>query len=92
MNKNSVVGVLVDWHCVNKKKDWYLLRATLALISAQRKKLQYDFQSNSIKNRTVLSTTYLACRLVRKKVKFTKKELLISLNEMSKLAQLGIVL
>ncbi len=64
----------------------------LIALSAQRKKLQYGFQSNSIKNRTVLSVTYLACRLVRKKVEFTKKELLTSLDEMRSLAQLEIIL
>lgn len=79
-----------------KRTEILLLIAALACfacwliaLSAQRKKLQYEYQSNSIKNRTVLSITYLACQLVRKKINFTKKELLTSLNEMRELANLG---
>jgi hypothetical protein len=61
----------------------------LIALSAQRKKIQYDFQSNSIKNRTVLSVVYLSCRLTRKNIQFTKKELLTSLTEMRELVNYG---
>lgn len=79
-----------------KRLEILLLIATLASIvswlialSAHRKKLQLDYQSNSIKNRTVLSITYLACQLVRKKIIFTQKELLRSLDELRQMAQIG---
>jgi hypothetical protein len=60
----------------------------LIALSAQRKGLQYDYQSNSIKTRTVLSITYLATQVTRKEVYFTKQELLTSLTEMRELANL----
>lgn len=60
----------------------------LVALSAQRKGLQYQYQSNSIKNRTVLSVIYLACRLSQNKVYFTKTELLTSLVEMRELVSL----
>lgn len=84
--KSHQYGFALRYSLTNRAErlEILLLIATLACfacwliaLSAQRKKLQYDFQSNSIKHRTVLSVTYLACRLVRKKIQFTKKELLI---------------
>jgi hypothetical protein len=99
--KSHRYGFALRYSLTNRRErlEILLLIATLACfacwliaLSAQRKKLQYDFQSNSIKNRTVLSVTYLACRLVQKKVEFTKKELLTSLDEMKKLAELGLFL
>ena len=78
-----------------KRIEILLLIATLTCfaswliaLSAQRKKLHYDYQSNSIKNRTVLSITYLASLVTRKKVYFTKKELLTSLAEVRELVNL----
>jgi hypothetical protein len=58
----------------------------LVTLSAQRKNLHIDYQSNSIRHRTVLSVTYLACQLIRKKIFFCKKELLSSLNELKAIA------
>lgn len=78
-----------------KRIEILLLIATLTCfsswliaLSAQRKNLHYDYQSNSIKNRTVLSITYLASQVTRKKVYFTKNELLVSLAEMKELVNL----
>ena len=99
--KSHQYGFAIRYSLTNRAErlEILLLIATLACfacwliaLSARRKKLQYDFQSNSIKHRTVLSITYLACRLIKKKVLFTKKELLTSLDEMRKLADLGIII
>lgn len=73
-----------------------LLIATLAMfvcwliaLAAIRKKRQFDYQSNSIKSRTVLSVCYLACQLIRKRERFNKSELLSSLSELKELAITG---
>jgi hypothetical protein len=67
--------------CVTIKKmrrDNVLLIAMLAnlvvmLIGSlgERMKLQYQFQSNSIRHRRVLSIFYLGCQLIRKKINLT---------------------
>lgn len=82
-NKAERIGVL-------------LLIAALALfvcwliaLAAIRKKRHFDYQSNSIKNRTVLSVSYLACQLIKRKEKFMKKELLSSINELQELVIMG---
>jgi hypothetical protein len=41
----------------------------LAGIAGEKMKLHYQFQSNSIKHRRVLSVFYLGCQLVRKRIK-----------------------
>jgi len=45
------------------------LAVTLAGIAGEKMKLHYQFQSNSIKHRRVLSIFYLGCQLIRKKIK-----------------------
>lgn len=76
-----------------------LLIATLAIfvcwliaLAAIRKQRQFDYQSNSIRNRSVLSVSYLACQLVRKREEFKKKELLSALDELRELAIMGATL
>lgn len=46
------------------------LTCWLLAISAKRTNLQYDFQSNSIRNRNVLSVIYLGCQIVRRNIIF----------------------
>lgn len=45
------------------------LVVTLVGIAGEEMNLHYQFQSNSIKNRRVLSVFYLGCQLIRKKAK-----------------------
>lgn len=60
----------------NGRRDILLLIAMLASFIAmlvgmvgEKMKLQYQFQSNSIKHRRVLSIFYLGCQLIRKRIK-----------------------
>jgi hypothetical protein len=60
---------------IKQRRDNLLLIAMLASLIAwitglagERMKLQYQFQSNSIKNRRVISLPYLGCQLIRKKI------------------------
>jgi hypothetical protein len=60
---------------IKKRRDILLLIAMLAGLTAwvtglagERMKLQYQFQSNSIKHRRVISLFYLGCQLIRKKI------------------------
>lgn len=59
---------------IKKRRNILLLIAMLASLIAwltglagEKMKLQYQFQSNSIKNRRVISLFYLGCQLIRKK-------------------------
>ena len=51
------------------------LACWLIALSAKKKNLHLDYQSNSIKTRNVLSITYLACQIVRKNTLITFDEL-----------------
>jgi hypothetical protein len=60
---------------IKGRRDILLLIAMLASLIAwltgkagEKMKLQYQFQSNSIKHRRVISLFYLGCQLVRKKI------------------------
>lgn len=60
---------------VKKRRDILLLIGMLATLTAwliglagEKMKLQYQFQSNSIKHRRVISLFYLGCQIIRKKV------------------------
>lgn len=46
------------------------LMCWLLAIAAKNTHLHYDFQSNSIRNRNVLSVIYLGCQLVRRNIEF----------------------
>lgn len=61
-----------------KRRDILLLIGMLASLVAlltgkvgEKMKLQYQFQSNSIKHRRVISLVYLGCQLIRKKTRFS---------------------
>lgn len=61
----------------SKRIEVLLLIAALACLtcwlislSAKEKNLHYDFQSNSIRHRNVLSIVYLGCQIMRKKIDF----------------------
>lgn len=65
-----------------KRLEVLLLIAALACLicwlmslSAIKKRLHYDYQSNSIKTRKVLSNIYLACQLVRRNASFNLEEI-----------------
>lgn len=60
---------------IKKRRDIILLIAMLASLVAwitgragEKMKLHYQFQSNSIKHRRVISLFYLGCQLIRKKI------------------------
>lgn len=52
--------------------------------TGERLQLHYQFQSNSIKSRRVLSHVYLGCRLIRKKIKIPVGELWESIGILRK--------
>ena len=65
-----------------KRIEILLLIAMLAALMAwlieyigEEKKLQYQFQANSIKSHRVLSLFYLGCQMIRRKVHFMFFEL-----------------
>jgi hypothetical protein len=60
---------------IKKRRDILLLIGMLASLVAwvtglagEKMKLQYQFQSNSIKHRRVISLFYLGCQIIRKKI------------------------
>lgn len=60
---------------IKKRRDMLLLIAMLASLIAwitglagEKMKLQYQFQSNSIKHRRVISLFYLGCQMIRKRM------------------------
>jgi hypothetical protein len=76
--KSTQYGLSMEQNRTIKKErlDIWLLIATLANLVAwiigriaEEHKLHYQFQSNSIRHRRVLSFTYLGCQLIRKNFK-----------------------
>jgi hypothetical protein len=55
-------------------------------LCAKAHNLQHTFQTNSIKNRAVLSVFFIGCRVVKKGISFLKKELLDALALIQELA------
>lgn len=60
---------------IKKRRDILLLIAALASLIAwltglagEKMKLQYQFQSNSIKHRRVISLFYLGCQMIKRKI------------------------
>ena len=51
------------------------LIAWLTGYAAEKNKLHYQFQSNSIKNRRVVSLFYLGCRIIKRKFKMPENAL-----------------
>ena len=79
-----------------KRRDIWLLIGMLATLIAwltgrmgEQKGLHYQFQSNSIKKRRVLSLFYLGCQLIRKKVRFTLDALWKAIASLRKEAAYG---
>ena len=76
---------------IKTRRDILLLIAMFASLIAwitglagEKMKLQYQFQSNSIKHRRVISLFYLGCQLIRKKIPITLSsiwDLIASLNK-----------
>jgi hypothetical protein len=90
--KSSRYGFGLEMGKTRKKisRDILLLIAMLASffvmvigIAGEKLKLQYQFQSNSTKDRRVLSVFYLGCQLIRKRVRISAvviRQVLISLT------------
>jgi hypothetical protein len=58
-----------------------ILAVTILGKAGEQRKLQYAYQANTIRNRTVLSLFFLGCQMIKdKKVCFNKEELLIALS------------
>ena len=57
----------------------------LISLSAKKKNLHLDYQSNSIKHRNVLSVIYLGCQLIRRNEEFSLTELKEAYQEMQNL-------
>jgi hypothetical protein len=75
--KSSQYGLGLEMSRTRKKtrRDIILLIAMLANlvvvltgIAAEKIKLQFQFQSNSLKNRRVISIFYLGCQIIKKKI------------------------
>jgi hypothetical protein len=82
--KSSKYGLGLEQGMTRRKqrRDILLLVAMLACFIAwlsgkigEAKRIQYHFQSNSIKTRRVLSLFYLGCQMIRKKVSISPAEL-----------------
>ena len=48
---------------------------------AEKMGLQYQFQSNTTKNRRVLSLFFLGCQVIRRKVRISVNDLMTALEE-----------
>lgn len=77
-----------------KRLEVLLLIAALACLicwlislSARKKNLHYDYQSNSIKSRNVLSCIYLGCQLVRRNASFDLEEIYDAFDTLQKLVR-----
>ncbi len=58
-----------------------ILAVTILGKAGEQRKLQYAYQANTIRNRTVLSLFFLGCQMAKdKNVYFSKEELLIALS------------
>lgn len=53
--------------------------ATIVGVAGEKMKLQYQFQSNSIKHRRILSIFYLGCRLIKKKIQISRQQMMESI-------------
>ena len=82
--KSSKYGFSLEQGTTKKKnrRDILLLIAMIAGLIAwltgkvgEEKRLHLQFQSNSIKNRRILSFFYLGCQIIRKKINITLPEL-----------------
>lgn len=62
------------------------LIAWLVGLYAKREKMQYGFQTNSIKHRNVLSVFFLGLQIIKHKIRFTKNQLLASVAQIKELA------
>jgi len=88
--KNSRLGFSFEESQTYKRKRFeiLLLISMLAILAVtilgkagELRGIQYDFQANTIRNRTVLSLFFLGCQLVRHgDIKFNNKELWMALN------------
>ena len=60
-----------------------ILVTTLLGKAGERRRLQFDYQANTIRNRTVLSAFFLGCQILRKgQIDFSKNELDQALKEL----------
>jgi hypothetical protein len=88
--KNSRLGFSFEESLTYKPERFaiLLLIAMLAILAVtilgkagEQRKLQYAYQANTIRNRTVLSLFFLGCQMIRdENVYFSKEELLMALS------------
>jgi hypothetical protein len=88
--KNSRLGFSFEESLTYKQERFeiLLLIAMLAILAvtllgkaSEQRGLQYEFQANTIRNRTVLSLFFLGCQVIREKhIKFSNQELLMALK------------
>lgn len=88
--KNSRLGFSFEESLTYKpdRFEMLLLIAMLAILAVtllgkagEQRKLQYAYQANTIRNRTVLSLFFLGCQMIKdKKVYFSKEELNMALS------------
>ncbi|MGD9592341.1 MAG: IS4 family transposase [Candidatus Berkiella sp.] len=88
--KNSRLGFSFEESLTYKPErfEMLLLIAMLAILAVtilgkagEQSKLQYAYQANTIRNRTVLSLFFLGCQIIKdKNVKFSTEELLVALS------------
>ena len=67
----------------------------LIALTLQRRKEHYQYQANTIRNKTVLSVQFLACEAFKRlgaKLKITMEEVGLSLDEMKMLCEVGPIL
>lgn len=67
----GLIGTLIAW---------------LIGLCAKNRKIHYSLQTNSIKNRNVLSVFYIGCQIIMYPIKFVKNELLHAVKQIQGLA------
>jgi len=78
-------------HSQSKNKDRISILLLIAMLAsfiawligwvAERKGLHYQFQSNSKKNRRVLSLFFLGCRIIKRKIFITIESLNLAITQ-----------
>lgn len=75
----------------SKKRDRIAVLLLIAMLAsfiawligwaAEKEGMHYQFQSNTIKNRRVISLFFLGCRIIRRKIKIAMSKIMIAIDE-----------
>lgn len=75
----------------SKKRDRISVLLLIAMLAsfiawligwaAEKEGMHYQFQSNTIKNRRVISLFFLGCRIIRRKIKIAMSKIMIAIDE-----------